>query len=416
MYLMNAKAWAACVALAVLGLPSFGEAPVLPQGIIPVPEEPPLAVTLNTDKAVYAPGDALRLTFTLSHDAYVYLYNLTPDGKITLLVPNRYLQDPWFPAGTHTVPTKGWVLRVTEPEGVEYIQLVATETPLSFYEAKGFEKDAFLVFAQPAAFAGTIQGLLGGNWGAVWTAYRVYQPKAYLSVTTVPPGAAVSVDGQAVGPSPVSTVVSPGRIRVQASRAGYETRSVQLTVTDGEEVHLSLTLSPSRPSPRPSWPPAGGAAEIDVEASVGVAVGADSVALDLWLGGLGFGASVRPAPPRPDLTQPGPGGEYPWGPELEAYLALWVPFGRGGLSSSAGCRRRTWRGSRRGLPRPCSRRSSWNLRCGASTGLLLESGSASPATDGGGTSSGTTDEASCSGSCCRSRNLRVRVSKRPGRP
>ncbi|MBC7169730.1 DUF4384 domain-containing protein, partial [Candidatus Bipolaricaulota bacterium] len=101
---MNAKAWAACVALAVLGLPSFGEAPVLPQGIIPVPEEPPLAVTLNTDKAAYAPGDALRITFTLSRDAYVYLYNLTPDGKITLLVPNRYLQDPWFPAGTHTVP------------------------------------------------------------------------------------------------------------------------------------------------------------------------------------------------------------------------------------------------------------------------------------------------------------------------
>lgn len=320
------------LALLGAGAPAAEEAQaVVPAGLIPTPEKPGIVLSLATEKDVYAPGETLTLTFTLSRPAHVYLYNLTSAGKVQLIVPNRFLQDTYFPAGTHTLPTGGWVLRVTEPEGVEYIQLVATETPLSFYEAKGFEKDAFLVFAQPAAFAGTIQGLLGGNWGAVWTAYRVYQPKAYLSVTTVPPGAAVSVDGQAVGPSPVSTVVSPGRIRVQASQAGYETRSVQLTVTDGEEVHLSLTLSPSRPSPRPSWPPAGGAAENDVEASVGVAVGADSVALDLWLGGLGFGASVRPAPPRPDLTQPGPGGTYPWGPELEAYLALWVPFGRGGV-------------------------------------------------------------------------------------
>ncbi|QAA76236.1 MAG: hypothetical protein BIP78_0470 [Candidatus Bipolaricaulis sibiricus] len=321
------------ILLAAGGLAAEEAKPVLPAGLIPTPDKPGIVLSLKTDKGVYAPGEALRLTFTLPRPAYVYVYNLTSAGRVQLIVPNRFLQDSFFPAGTHTLPTRGWVLRLTEPEGVEYLQLVASETPLSFYEAKGFEKDAFLVFTQPAAFAGTIQGLLGGNWGAVWTAYRVYKPKAYVSVTTVPPGAAVSVDGQAVGLSPVSTVVSPGRIRVQASRAGYETRSVQLTVTDGEEVHLSLTLSPSRPAwppLRPTLPPSGGAPQIDVDASVGVAVGADSIALDLWVAGLGFGASVRPAPPRPDLTQPGPGGEYPWGPEVEAYLALWVPFGRGG--------------------------------------------------------------------------------------
>ncbi len=304
--------------------------PVVPAGLIPTPDKPGIVLSLRTDKAVYAPGETLKLTFTLPRPAHVYLYNLTSAGKVQFIVPNRFLQDTYFPAGTHTLPTRGWVLRVTEPEGVEYLQLVASEAPISFYEAKAFEKDAFLVFAQPAALAGTIQGLLGGNWGAVWAAYRVYWPKAYVSVTTVPPGATVSVDGKTVGTSPVSTVVSPGRIRVQASRAGYETRSVQLTVTDGEEVHLSLTLSPSRPPLRPSLPPPARWPEIDVEASVGLAVGVDSVALDLWVAGLGFGASVRPGPPRPDLTLPGPGGEYPWGPELEAYLALWVPFGRVG--------------------------------------------------------------------------------------
>lgn len=313
--------------------------PVVPAGLIPTPERPGIVLSLRTDKGVYAPGETLRLTFTLPRPAYVYLYNLTAAGKVQLIVPNRFLQDSYFPAGTHTLPTGGWVLRVAEPEGVEYLQLVASETPLSFYEAKAFEADAFLVFSQPAAFAGTVQGLLGGEWGAVWTSYRVYKPKARLSVTTDPPEAAVSVDGQTVGLSPVSTVISPGRIRVQASREGYETRSVQLTVTDGEDVHLSLTLARTQPSPWPPWPPSAGTADIDVEESIGVAVGVDSVALDLWVGGLGVGASVRPAPPRPDLTLPGPGGLYPWGPEFEAYLVLWLPFGRlgalvlGGMSA-----------------------------------------------------------------------------------
>lgn len=313
--------------------------PVVPAGLIPTPERPGIVLSLRTDKSVYAPGDALRLTFTLPRPAYVYLYNLTAAGKVQLIVPNRFLQDSYFPEGTHTLPSPGWVLRVAEPEGVEYLQLVVSETALPFYEAKAFEADAFLVFSQPAAVAGTIRGLLGGNWGAVWTSYRVYKPKARLSVTTAPPGAVVSVDGQAVGLSPVSTVIPPGRIRVQASREGYETRSLQLTVTDGEEVHLSLTLAPARPSPWAPWPPAGEGAGIDVGESIGVAVGLDSVALDLWVGGFGVGMSVRPAPPRPDLTLPGPGGLYPWGPELEAYLALWIPLGRlgalvlGGMSA-----------------------------------------------------------------------------------
>ena len=42
---------------------------------------------------------------------------------------------------------------MTEPDGIECVQLVATERPLSFYEARALEKDAFLSFANPAAFA-----------------------------------------------------------------------------------------------------------------------------------------------------------------------------------------------------------------------------------------------------------------------
>ncbi len=311
-----------------------GEIPVVPQGIIPVPAEPGIVVSLTTDKATYVPGDALKLTFTLNRDAYVYLYNLTSDGKVKLLVPNRYLQDPRFPAGKHTLPTTGWSLRVTEPEGFEYLQLVASEGPLSFYEVKAFEKDAFLQFVNPVAFSAQLQTLLpGSRWGTAWTGFRVYRPRATLSVTTSPSGAAVWVGGHYVGVSPVSTAVAPGRIRVRIERSGYETQSIDLTMADREEVTLAVALSPARPvlwSPvaPPTW-----IAEGDLPApGIGLAAGLTSlsIAADLWIEGLGCGVSLRPSPPIPNLNEPGPGGWFAWGPEVEGYLVGWLALGRVG--------------------------------------------------------------------------------------
>jgi len=320
------------VALVALGLPSLGEAPVLPQGIIPVPEEPPIVVSIKADKTTYAPGDALTLTFTLSRDAYVYLYNLTPDGKVKLLVPNRFLQDPWFPAGAHTLPTRGWVLRVTEPEGIEYLQLVASAKALSFYEANAFEADAFLMYANPVSFVSQVTALLPGMWGTAWTSYRVHRPRATLSVITSPSGASVWVGGAYLGRTPLSAAIAPGKVRVRVEKEGYEARSLDLSVADGEELTLSLTLAAARPSlwapgPRPLWAVAGELPPL----GVGLAFGIDSLAAELWLDVVGLGCAFRPGPSSPELTLPGPGGFVPVGPEVEGYLAMWLPLGRVGI-------------------------------------------------------------------------------------
>lgn len=336
----------AILVLLPLGMTPAGaqeKAPVVPAGLIPTPERPGIVLSLKTDKGSYAPGEALKVTFTLPRPAHVYLYNLRADGKVQLLVPNRFLQETYFPAGTHTLPTRGWVLRVTEPEGVEYLQLLASDKPLSFYDAKAFERDAFLLFAQPVQFAATLRGLLGETWGAAWTSYRVHKPKAHLTVVTTPPGALVTVGGRAVGTTPVSTVVAPGRHRVEISLAGYESRSVNLTAADGEEIQLQVSLTPARsprptrPTPAPSDRPLApveptlpGGEPPGVTLGVGFAAGLDSLALEFWLGGIGLGVSARPAPPRPDPASPGPGGEFPTGPEIEGYLSFWVPLGRVG--------------------------------------------------------------------------------------
>lgn len=337
-FVQCARVWPVALVMACAVAVGQGEAPVVPQGIIPVPVEPGIVVSLSTDKTTYTPGDALKLTFTLNRDAYVYLYNLTSDGKVMLLLPNRFVQNPRFPAGRHTLPTPGWTLRVTEPEGLEYLQLVASDAPLSFYEAKAFEKDAFVSFTNPAAFATQLQTLLPGRpWGTAWTRFRVYRPRASLTVTTRPSGAAVWVGGSYSGTSPMSTVVAPGRIRIRVEASGYEPKSVDLTVADGEEVTLAVSLSPARSVPRPPVVPPVWTVDGSLPGlGVGLAVGLDSVAGDLWVEAVGVGMSLRPAPPLPDLTRPGSGGAHPWGPEVEAYVAGWLSIGRIGLAVTLG--------------------------------------------------------------------------------
>ena len=95
-----------------------------------------------------------------------------------------------------------------------------------------------------------------------------------------------------------------------------------------------MSLSPARPS---LWPPVSPPSwTVDAELSAvgfGLAVGLTtrSISTDLWLEGFGFGISFQLAPPLPDLSEPGPGGWFAGGPEVEGYIAGWLPVGRAGF-------------------------------------------------------------------------------------
>jgi hypothetical protein len=79
-----------------------------------------------------------------------------------------------------------------------------------------------------------------------------------LSVETTPPGANVTLDGEILGPSPLSTTAPVGRHRVEATLAGHaaqveevvirhdQLRTVQLTLTPGSGARAT---APSKPAP-----------------------------------------------------------------------------------------------------------------------------------------------------------------------
>ncbi len=325
--------------LLVSGVGALGD--VAPLGLVPVPEEPEITVELATSRASYRPGELLEIEFSLSREAYVYLYNVTSSGEVRLLAPNRFLQDSRFPAGEHSLPTEGWRLRLSDREGTEYLQLIAAAAPLAFYEAEEFKERPFLEFADPQAFAEKMSELVGATWGTAWTAFEVYQPRATLRVVSRPSGAEVWADGRKLGTTPFVGTVHAGVITVELRLEGHDAVRRRLELADGEEAHLVLQLMRARPpAPRPPG------VEIDADLGVGFVVGLDpqgaapeglSIGMEVWTESVGLGAAVSWPAERPDVHEPGPGGTFAWGPKVEGYAAGWLGLAEElGLLLSAG--------------------------------------------------------------------------------
>lgn len=109
-----------------------------PQQPVPPPLE--LSVDVWTDRgerAVYFPGERIRVYFRTSRDAFVVVYDVDTDGRVKLLFP----RDPWSQTMveggvTHTIPPVGapWDLRIGGPVGIEYVVAVASTEPFQWEE------------------------------------------------------------------------------------------------------------------------------------------------------------------------------------------------------------------------------------------------------------------------------------------
>jgi PEGA domain len=91
---------------------------------------------------------------------------------------------------------------------------------------------------------------------------------AALNLTTTPPGASVSVDGQAqMGETPMVVKVPPGTHEISVSATGYEASKFEVTVKPGEKQNKDVTLEQSAaPAPAPAPVPAPAATPAPVSA------------------------------------------------------------------------------------------------------------------------------------------------------
>ena len=214
---------------------------------------PPLAVQLSLPKLTYEVGEAISVTFTTNRTAYVYLCDVSADGRVTLMLPNWLEPDNPLAAGTHVVPGAPYTLRITEPVGTETLYLFAAASPLPQFPTS-FGAGFPLLSINPSSFRNSVLSTMqsqlpSGDWAYDTLSFEVAAPlpeTGTLRVFSTPSGATVELDGVAVGLTPLTQPdVAPGIHTVRISRAGYTTDTRQAVINAGQVTTISVTLTPA---------------------------------------------------------------------------------------------------------------------------------------------------------------------------
>jgi hypothetical protein len=182
---------------------------VAPLGIIPTPTPTPnpLTVSIWTNKTSYVFGEYVTIYYTVSQAAYVYIYDIQPDGVVRLIFPNGYSQANYASAGTHTLPdTWAYRFEVTPPAGTEQLQIFASPVPLALAQGGYSSSNPYpMVGTSPESAGVHIKGIIPtdpqqAQWVTAWTSLQIMSSYGYT-----PPGGAYIYPTPTPTPSP-----SPG--------------------------------------------------------------------------------------------------------------------------------------------------------------------------------------------------------------
>jgi hypothetical protein len=99
-----------------------------------------LAVTVYLNRKVFRSGDQAEIRVRTTEDAYLYLFAISEDEQLTMLVPNRFLRETSLKAGKEfTFPSEQIIsqgIRLTtlvfpgKSKAVEKIKVIATRHPM----------------------------------------------------------------------------------------------------------------------------------------------------------------------------------------------------------------------------------------------------------------------------------------------
>lgn len=88
-------------------------------------------VWLDNDDGIYYQGDDVTIFFRTTQDAFVAIYSLDTRGQVSMLFPAGPWDDGFVHAGdVYSIPNRGddYELYVSGPEGIEYVQAIASPT------------------------------------------------------------------------------------------------------------------------------------------------------------------------------------------------------------------------------------------------------------------------------------------------
>ncbi len=224
---------------------------VAPKGIIPTPPESQnLQVQIWVDKGAYAVGEPITIHYSVNKQAYVYIWDIEPDGTAHPLFPNTRPggDQNYVGPGKHTVPGD-W--KVAPPLGTEYLQILATTTPIDLFS---------FMTSDPEEFQQQVQAHVLGivpaeerSWN--FTSFKIVSgtPPAYgtLVIKSTPSFAQVYLDGVYVGYTPRTVHVTQGYHQLTVHKAGYNDWTRGVFVIAGFTRTLNVNLTPSAPTNQP---------------------------------------------------------------------------------------------------------------------------------------------------------------------
>jgi len=240
----------------VLGLGALAQEEAVPLGIIIEPPAGELTVRIWVEKPVYAVGETVRIHFELNKPAYVYIWDIMPDGKVQQIFPNLYEPQNYFPAGVHSIPSpgKGYQFTVTPPVGTEWLQIMATTTPIPHFQAFGPTQPFPLLSPDPQSWQEQLEAQVLGlvpeptQRAFDFTCFQiVYGPApgyGTLQVLTTPPLAKLYVDGVFRGYTPRTLTLTSGSHSVLIRKTGYQDYTTTVYILPGGTRTLNVTLTP----------------------------------------------------------------------------------------------------------------------------------------------------------------------------
>jgi hypothetical protein len=101
----------------------------------PAPE--PLALEVQVDKPIYQAGEFIVLSVRANQDCYLALYDISTEGEVTQIFPNKYADDNLISGGhVYRIPNKSdkFDYEVTGPAGIERVRAVCTQRNVNMVE------------------------------------------------------------------------------------------------------------------------------------------------------------------------------------------------------------------------------------------------------------------------------------------
>ncbi len=218
---------------------------------------PVFSLRLWLDKergTTYAPGERIKISFQVSRDSFVTLYNYDTEGRVKIIFPNQYSPHNFVRTGQiHSV--EGLIDPHTRP-GIEYVQGFATTRPILLSNR---EKDLISKEFMPEVskdfknFTKIIKGIIIPLPPTSWTSSNILSytvrsitpPTSYgrIVVTSKPQGAKVYLDNVYRGMTPLSLDrVTADQHQIKLVMAGYQDWSSYVSVSPSRTTTVSADL------------------------------------------------------------------------------------------------------------------------------------------------------------------------------